>query len=187
MFQILTDIDANLLIYVQDNLRNVYLNKFMTIYTSLANYGIVWILLTVGLLLYPKSRKLGICCAISIALSFLISNMILKNAVARIRPYEAYENIRCLVKPERDYSFPSGHTSVSFAAALPIYRYYKKAGLLALFAATLMAISRIYVCVHYPSDVIGGILAGLFCGLLACKIWEYCLKNKGIIKKFEKN
>ena len=117
----------------------------------------------------------------------MICNGILKNIFARTRPYDAYKDIRCLIEPQPDYSFPSGHTASSFAAVVPILadRNTRRLGIVALVVAILMALSRIYVCVHYPSDVLAGVIVGIFCGVLACMCYKMkgysAPKNKSII------
>ena len=171
MLDWLQNIDINILYYIQNNLRTPFLNEFMTNFTSLGNMGLIWIGLTLLMLIYPKSRKAGICSTISMILCALSVNLVIKNVVARTRPYETYELVRCLIPPENDYSFPSGHTSIAFASMLPVYCMLgKKIGILAIIAATLMAVSRLYVCVHYPSDVLVGLIIGSVCAIISCKI-----------------
>lgn len=180
MISWITNIDVNILYYVQDNLRGEILNTIVSIFTSLGNYGLIWILFTLALLIYPKTRKIGITCALALILELIICNGILKNIFARTRPYDAFENIRCLVPPQRDYSFPSGHTASSFAAVVPALadKKTRHIGVFALIVAVLMALSRIYVCVHYPSDVIGGVVVGLLCGILSCRFVQRVIDNK---------
>lgn len=171
MLDFIQNLDVNILYFIQDNLRTPFLNEFMTHFTSLGNGGLIWITLTLLMLIYPKTRKVGACSAISIILCFLTVNLGIKNIVARTRPYDTYELVRCLIKPAVDYSFPSGHSAIAFATVVPIYfQLGKKWGIPALLAALLMAASRLYVCVHYPSDVICGMIFGSICAVVACKI-----------------
>lgn len=176
----ITNLDVNILYYVQDHLRGETLNRIVSVFTSLGNYGLIWILFTIALLIYSDTRKVGAACAVALILDLIICNGILKNIFARIRPYEAYENIRCIVSPQKDYSFPSGHTASSFAAVIPALadKDTRIIGIAALVVAVLMALSRIYVCVHYPSDVVGGIVVGVLCGVLSC--WLIERKNKKV-------
>ena len=172
MFSWITDLDVNILYYVQNHLRGETLNKMVQFFTSLGNYGLIWILLTIALILCSNTRKVGIKCAVALIIDLILCNVLLKNIVARTRPYDAYENIRCLLPPQVDYSFPSGHTASSFAVTMPVLlekdtRFFGK---IVLILAIMMALSRIYVCVHYPSDVFCGIILGIFCGVLSCYI-----------------
>lgn len=187
MFSWITDLDINTLYYIQGHFRNELLNSIVKVFTSLGNYGLIWILLTIFLLVCKKTRKTGIVCAIALIIDLVICNGILKNIFARTRPYDAYKDIRCLIEPQPDYSFPSGHTASSFAAVVPILadRNTRRLGIVALVVAILMALSRIYVCVHYPSDVLAGVIVGIFCGVLACMCYKMkgysATKNKSII------
>lgn len=180
MISWITQIDLHILYYVQDNLRNEVLNGVVKAFTSLGNYGLIWILFTLALLIYSDTRKVGIMCAVALILDLIVCNGILKNVIARTRPYDAFENIRCIVLPPPDYSFPSGHTASSFAAVVPaiVNKNTRKIGIAALIVAILMAVSRIYVCVHYPSDVVGGLIVGLLCGIVSCKIFEKLMQIK---------
>lgn len=180
MISWITQIDLHILYYVQDNLRNEVLNGVVKAFTSLGNYGLIWILFTLALLIYSDTRKVGIMCAVALILDLIVCNGILKNVIARTRPYDAFENIRCIVPPQPDYSFPSGHTASSFAAVVPaiVNKNTRKIGIAALIVAILMAVSRIYVCVHYPSDVVGGLIVGLLCGIASCKIFEKLIQLK---------
>ena len=171
MLDFIQNLDVNILYFIQDNLRTPFLNEFMTHFTSLGNGGLIWITLTLLMLIYPKTRKAGACSAISIILCFLTVNLGIKNIVARTRPYDTYELVRCIIKPAVDYSFPSGHSAIAFATVLPIYfQLGKKWGIPFMLAALLMAASRLYVCVHYPSDVLCGMIFGVVCAVVACKL-----------------
>ena len=167
MWQGLMELDSNILFYVQDNLRSEALNNIVVWFTSLGNAGLIWVLLIAALIAYKGTRKEGLGCAISLLLCFIVVNLFLKNAVARVRPYDAMEQIRCLVPPQVDYSFPSGHTAIAFAASVPVFIISsKKLGIIMIILSLLMALSRIYVCVHYPTDVIGGAVIGILCGVV---------------------
>lgn len=182
MWQDLIELDGNILIYVQEHLRNNILNDIAVWFTSLGNAGLIWILLIMALIIYKGTRKEGIYCSISLILCFILVNVFLKNAVARVRPYDAIEQVRCLIEPQADYSFPSGHTAIAFAASVPVFILSnKKLGIIMLVLSVLMGLSRIYVCVHYPSDVIGGAFAGIFCGIITGMV-IYPKLNKNIHK-----
>ncbi len=168
MWQSLMELDTNILFFVQDNLRNNVLNDIVVWFTSLGNAGLMWILVIAALIAYKGTRKEGLGCAVSLILCFIVVNVFLKNVVARVRPYDAIEQIRCLVGPQADYSFPSGHTAIAFAASVPVFIISdKRLGVIMIIFSVLMALSRIYVCVHYPTDVIGGAVIGILCGVVA--------------------
>jgi len=110
-------LDASLLLWIQENLRVSWLTPFFKQITKLGNVGWFWIFLTVILLLIPKQRRTGAMCAASLVGSVVVNNLFLKNVVARTRPYEVVEGLTRLIEKQSDYSFPSGHTAASFAAA----------------------------------------------------------------------
>ncbi len=142
-------------------LKNPVLDFLMPIITAFGNSGAVWILICILCLIFKKTRKCGITIAIGLILSLIVCNGLLKNLVARIRPFEANGIMELLIDIPKDFSFPSGHSSASFVAASVIYMYYKKWGIFALIFAALIAFSRLYLYVHYPSDVIFGIILGI--------------------------
>lgn len=154
--------EAAVLLWIQDNLRNPILTPAVVFFTHLGNAGILWLIIIAALLCFKKTRKTGIVCFVSLACEYLISDFIIKPSVARVRPYEVIQGLVCLIGRQKDFSFPSGHSASSFACAGILYRMTpKKYGITALAIASLMAFSRLYVGVHYPTDVICGILLGL--------------------------
>ena len=154
--------DSSILLWLQDNVRSDFLTPIMKVITHLGDKGILWILVTLALLWYYKTRKLGVRCMVSMVIGLVITNLILKNWVARIRPYELIQGLECIVKKADDYSFPSGHTTNSLACAWVIFRRApKKWGVPALILAILISLSRLYVGIHYPTDVLGGAVIGI--------------------------
>lgn len=147
------------------------LDKFMTSVTKLGNAGIFWIILMVLFLLIPKMRKTGVVMAAALIIDLLLCNVLLKNFVARTRPYDVNTGIQLLVAKLRDYSFPSGHTAASFASATALYfAGEKKLWKPALVLACLIAVSRLYLYVHYPTDVLGGVVIGIIAGYLGYRL-----------------
>ena len=147
------------------------LDKFMTSVTKLGNAGIFWIILTVLFLLIPKMRKTGVVMAAALIIDLLLCKVLLKNFVARTRPYDVNTGIQLLVAKLRDYSFPSGHTAASFASATALYfAGEKKLWKPALVLACLIAVSRLYLYVHYPTDVLGGVVIGIIAGYLGYRL-----------------
>lgn len=139
----------------------------MVFITRLGDAGIIWILLSIVLLLIPKTRKSGAVMVVALVVDVLLCNIVLKNLVARTRPYDVNTGVHLLVAKLHDYSFPSGHTAASFASVTALYLAgEKKLWKFALVLACLIAISRLYLYVHYPTDVLGGILFGVISGYL---------------------
>lgn len=179
MIDWLLNLDGNILLFIQNNIRNPILTPIFLVITTLGNGGVIWILLTLLMLCIPKTRKVGYMAALAMIGSLLINNILLKNLVARIRPYEVIEGLTCLVRQPRDYSFPSGHTTTSFAAAWVMFRQLpKRFGVPALVLAILIALSRLYVGVHYPSDVLFGALDGIAIGYGAEMLVEWLDKRR---------
>lgn len=179
----ITGIDVSILLFIQEHVRMDVMNPFWKGITALANAGLFWIILGIILLIPKKTRKVGWMALLSLALGALITNVTLKNLVARIRPYDLVNTIVPLIARPTDYSFPSGHTCASFASAAIYYRMLpRKYGVPAMVLAGLIAFSRMYVGVHYPTDVLGGILIGLASGGIVCFGMKKLRKNgqKGI-------
>ncbi|WP_244833490.1 phosphatase PAP2 family protein [Clostridium sp. BJN0001] len=168
MIQLINSIDIKILFAIQDNLRNSVLTPIFTTMTSLGNGGLIWITISIILLLRRKTRRIGIICLLALVFCVIINNEIIKNIVKRPRPFNTLEDIRILIPKPDQFSFPSGHSSISFAVASVLYRKLpKKYGIIIIVVAFLIAFSRIYVGVHYPTDVIFGALSGIILGYLA--------------------
>lgn len=162
MLDALMNLDGGFLLFLQESVRNPVLDKIMIFITSLGDKGMIWILATVLLLIPKKTRKAGMVSAVALLGSLLFNNMLIKNIVQRPRPYVTLEDLRIIIPRPFEYSFPSGHSSSSFAAAVSFYRLLpKKLGIPAIVLAGLIAFSRLYVGVHYPTDVLAGALMGI--------------------------
>ncbi len=161
------NIDGGILLLIQEYMRNAVCDVFFKGITHLGDAGIFWIVLTIVLLCFRQTRRAGIYSACALIGSLIVNNLILKNIVGRIRPYEVVEGLQCIVAPAHDASFPSGHTGASFASAVAIYRQIpKKFAVLFIVLAALIAFSRLYVGIHYPTDVLGGLVTGIGIGLI---------------------
>ena len=180
--------DLPILDWIQANLQSPFLDFIMPWITMLGDAGIFWIACSVILMFLPKYRKIGFSMAAALLMGVVICNMIMKPGFARIRPYDyqiqflnrTWEDLlvtgKLLVDTPHDFSFPSGHTIASFEAAVVILLNNKKLGIPAMILACLIAFSRLYLYVHYPTDVIASVILGTalaFLGnWLAGKIYE---------------
>lgn len=143
-----------------------WLTPIMIFVTTIGEHGIGWIILSILLACFPKTRKCGFTMMAAMAVTFLLGNVILKNVIARPRPCAVDKSVTLLIPFPSEYSFPSGHSSNGFAAAVTIFAYYRRAGIAALIMAAMIAFSRMYLFVHYPTDILGGILLGTADALL---------------------
>ena len=172
-----------------ESLHNPITNPIMYGITSLGNGGIFWIILAAAMLLiFPKKyRKVGLSMAIALILSLIFCNGIMKHLWARPRAFwvegqnfvvgDQFENLYGIFQSIHDYSFPSGHSSASFAAATAIFMWRKKEGTAALILAALIAVSRLYLTVHYPSDVLVGTITGILYGIASYFIAQQLMKR----------
>ena len=148
-------------------IHNPVLDALMCAITRLGDAGIFWILLCMVLLILPKTRRSGVILMAALLVDLVICNGILKPLVHRIRPFDVKTGIELLVKRPMDYSFPSGHTAASFASVMALYLAgEKKIWISSLGLAVLIAFSRLYLYVHYPTDVLGGVVIGVMAGAL---------------------
>ena len=173
--------DLPILDWIAANLWCPVLDFLMPIITVLGDAGIFWIAISVLFMITKKYRKTGIGMMLALMMGLLVCNIWLKPAIARIRPYDFQllhfaKEIPMLVGGMHDFSFPSGHTIASFEAAVVILLNNKKLGIPAMILACLIAFSRLYLYVHYPTDVIASVILGTalaFLGnWLAGKIYE---------------
>ena len=167
-----------LLDQIQQYLANDFLNLLIPRVSSLGDAGLIWIVLSVLLLLFPKTRKAGLASGIALLFMLVTGNMILKPLVARLRPFAVNTAVELLIPPPTDFSFPSGHTYASFASASAIFRNSRRIGIPALILAFLIAFSRLYLYVHYPTDVLFGILLGILAGWIGNRLSEHLLRQR---------
>lgn len=170
--------EFNVLDQIQQYLANDFLNLLIPRVSSLGDAGLIWIVLSVLLLLFPKTRKAGLASGIALLFMLVTGNMILKPLVARLRPFAVNTAVELLIPPPTDFSFPSGHTYASFASASAIFRNSRRIGIPALILASLIAFSRLYLYVHYPTDVLFGILLGILAGWIGNRLSERLLRQR---------
>lgn len=154
------------------------LDKVMIFFTTLGNAGILWLVLSIIFLCTKKYRKCGTAMLLSLVLGLIFGNIILKNVIARPRPCWINSSVEMLIAVPKDFSFPSGHTLASFGAATPIFYYHRRFGIIAYIVAAVIAFSRMYLYVHFPTDILTGLILGILLGLLSCLIVNKFLKQK---------
>ena len=183
MLDTLIQLDGNILLWIQENIRNDFLTPIMIFITSLGNAGIIWIAVALLCFCFKKTRKIGALVTFSLIGSLVINNIIIKNLVDRIRPYEVIEELNILIEKPAEFSFPSGHTASSFAAGVILFLACpKKYGIFALILAFLIGISRLYVGVHYPTDVLGGMITGTLIAVGIWNVYQKKMKNRDCCK-----
>ncbi len=163
----MNEFEIKILDFIQEHLSCGFLDKFMVLITRLADDGICWIVLAIMLLCFGQTRKMGITLSVALLLGLVIGNLGLKNLFARTRPYDVNTSIVPLVEKLSDYSFPSGHTRCCFESGMALYLFDKRWGKAAFVLGGFIAFSRLYLYVHYPTDIIGGVILGLINGILA--------------------
>ncbi len=170
ILQTITNLDYQILIWIQQNLRSDMATDFWESMTDMGTAGIFWLAIAAVLLMRKKTRLVGAAASLALFLDVVLTNGILKLLVGRPRPFLTDTDIIPLIPPPAGFSFPSGHSVSSFAVAFVLYQMLpKRFGIPAVVIAVLIALSRLYLGVHYPSDV----LAGLFIGFAISKaaIW----------------
>ena len=176
--QTVINFDATILLWIQDVVRNPVCDVIFKFITHLGDNGYFWIFLSLFLCIFKKTRKAGIFALLALLFSVIVNNAILKNLIGRIRPYEIIAGLDCIIAHAKDASLPSGHTGSSFAAATAyLLKLPKKISIPTFIMAILISLSRLYVGIHYPTDVIAGAITGAALGILACMLGEFVIKK----------
>ena len=160
--------DFSILDFIQTHLRAPWMDGFMTFVTTLGNIGIIWIVVGVALLFFKKYRPWGITLLLALAIGAILGNCIIKPLVARPRPCHLVSSVVLLIENPTSYSFPSGHTCSSFIGAITLTWANRKFGFFAIPLAVLIAFSRLYLYVHFPTDIVGGIVLACLVAIPAC-------------------
>lgn len=165
---VLWALDFNILFWIQNLIRNDVFDVIIPFYTSLGEDGIIWIAFGLILLIPKKYRKTGIIVLAALLVMLVVNNIVLKNLIARPRPCWTYPEMVQLVHNPSSYSFPSGHTTSAFAVAFTVFSQHKKLGKVIIVMAAIMAFTRLYVFVHFPTDIYGGILVAAAITTFVC-------------------
>ena len=163
--------------WIRNYIANPVLDVIMPVITNFCEDGIGWILIAVVLLFFRKTRKTGITMGVALLIGLLLCNLTLKPLVGRTRPFAFNPDITLIIPEPSEYSFPSGHSVSSFEGAFAIYLYHRKWGIPALVLASLIALSRIYLYVHYPTDVIAGCILGCLFAWFSYLLVNWCEKR----------
>ena len=167
LLDIVHSVDYGVLAYISEHWRGGLSDTVWKVFSLL---GMLWCCLdyacrTAAVL--PANTRAGAAMLIALGVGFLLGNVFLKNLVMRPRPFVTHTDLTALLVPEDPWSFPSGHTLSSFAAASALYFFHHKTGFLAFLLAAAIAFSRLYASVHYPTDVLAGAVIGVLCGIIA--------------------
>ena len=172
MLQRIQSTDLRVLHWIHKNMRNRACNILMPLITMTGNFGIIWFLTVGALFIFKPYRTVAYATFWSLFFSAFFGNLIIKNLAKRRRPFDVAEGINTIIAHPRDYSFPSGHTGSSFAAATVIFLFLPYIGLIAFAVAILISFSRLYLCVHFLSDVLTSVFLGILIGVLVHVIFN---------------
>lgn len=181
MFDKLNIAELPALDWIQEHMGCAFLDAVMPVVTF---FGDSWFVIPVAviMLFFRKTRKTGLMIGLALIFGLLVCNLTVKPLMGRIRPYEL-SGFDILIGPQSDRSFPSGHTTASFELATVLMIRDKRFGIPALAMAFVIAFSRLYLYVHYPTDILGGIVIGVTCGVLGWfvlgKLWHMVGQKKG--------
>ena len=156
--------------WIQTHLRRGFLDAVLPVISWTCDHGEIWILLAAVLLFWKKHRWTGVSVSFALILDLICCNMILKPLVGRIRPFAVNTAVELLTAPPADASFPSGHTAASFAAVFALWASGSPLWKPAAVLASVIAFSRLYLYVHWPTDVLGGILVGAAAGWAGARL-----------------
>lgn len=176
------------ILYAIQNIRTPWLDEVMLFITNLiGSYAEIWLVIGAILLIFKKTRKAGLVVLLSYGVTYLCTQMFLKDLIARARPCHIDQTVELLIKRPTSYSCPSTHTCWAFAGATSIYLNHKKAGIVAYIFSIIIGFSRMYMFVHFPTDVLLGVVVGIsigyLCNLLVTKLYKLKEKDAESIKQ----
>lgn len=174
---VLNGIELPLLNGMHDAAECGFLDFIMPVISAFSKLGIFWIAVAAVFLCIRKTRRDGVTMLLSLAMGLVLCNFVLKPLCARVRPYVVDPSIVTLIKAENDFSFPSGHTIAAFEGAFSIFMHNKKWGGPALILAVLIGFSRLYLRMHYFTDVIAAAILGIVLAVAAYYLGRLMLKK----------
>lgn len=177
VISLIQNLDNATLLFIRNNMHGHIMDKAMVVITSLGNGGAIWIVIACVLIISKRYRKTGLMLSGALILGAVFGEGILKHVVQRIRPCASIPAANLLISKPLSYSFPSGHTTSSFAAAGVLAKYFKHYALGFFILASLIAFSRLYLYVHYPTDVLAGIILGSICSRIIIYLFSRTSKN----------
>ncbi len=181
---IIREIDFMVLEYIREHLRNGFLDNIMPVVTAFGNMGMFWVVVALIISAKRKYRKCSITMMIGMIMGVILGNFVVKNIVRRDRPCWINEIGDMLIANPQDFSFPSGHTMSSFIAATILFYYDKRLGVPSFGVALLIAFSRMYLYVHFPTDIIGGAMLGVGIAIMTVSLTNrYIFDRKQIVQQ----
>jgi len=178
VFDVIEKTDYMLLMFVRDNLSSLSCDRFFIYVSRAGNGALMWMISAVVLLFFKKTRPAAFLTAFVFIFELILFEVILKNALARPRPFVEY-GLSLIIPPPPTFSFPSGHALSSFSSAVIFYHFIGRKAIPFIAAALLISFSRIYLLVHYPSDVAAGALFGILTAYGAVRIYERLVISSG--------
>lgn len=179
MFEFITRFDFSLLYFIQEHLRTSFMDGVAAFLSEVFDGGLLWLILCAVLLIFRRTRSTGVMVLAAMGVALLIGEFGMKNIFCRVRPCVVDSSVPLAVDLPSSYSFPSGHTGSSFAAATALFLRNKKWGIPSLVLAAVIGLSRMYLFVHFPTDVLAGAVLGILCAILAGFIFrKFDLDNK---------
>ncbi len=160
------------ILYMIQKMHHPILDSIMIAITKFGDGGRGWIAIGMLLLLFKRTRNCGLCMLLTMGVCWLTGELGLKMLIRRLRPCQVDASVRMLISTPGGYSFPSGHTMNSFAAATSIFMHHRRPGIAALIFAMLIGFSRMYLFVHYPTDVLGGLVLGVAAAVLVYRVGQ---------------
>ncbi len=157
--------------------RSGFFDSVFLFLSKIGTYGLVWLAAGIVLLFFKQTRRAGAGVLIGCVGVLLFGELLLKHVVTRVRPCEVDQTFRLLVERPTSSSFPSTHSAFAFAAATAIFMNHKKSGIAVFVAALLVSFSRLYLFLHYPTDVLAGAALGVIMGIAGVKIYDFARKK----------
>ena len=179
LLDLITRWDFSILYFIREHLQLPFLDSVSVFLSEAFDGGLLWLILCAVLLVFRKTRGVGIMMLCAMGFALVIGEWGMKNLFCRLRPCVVDPSVSLAVDVPKSYSFPSGHTGSSFAAAFALFLCSKKWGIPALVLAGIIGLSRMYLFVHFPTDVLAGAVLGILCALFACYLFrKFNLENK---------